>query len=185
MASQFYDSKANKLTPKNRIAAVIFSVFMLLVGIFSTYWIWQKIPPIYERLYRSAAVVEVYYMTFPLLMAPPGAIIAIFGAISAAITGRVFSPPKNTWVSRFSILMLATSAYSLIYVAPAMATLTTLTLYAKDYWLCRALRISGPATQIFWVNDERVCFKPDKYINDNWPCRNQGNKLVCIQVDGR
>jgi hypothetical protein len=118
-------------------------------------------------------------------MGPSIAIVLTYGSAIAAITGRVFDPPKKTWIYRVSIFLLATSVYTLIYVSPAVATLTTLTLHAKGYWTCRELRPSGSGWQVFWVNDERVCFKPDKYINDNWPCRNQGSKLVCIQVDGR
>jgi hypothetical protein len=185
MTSNFYGPKTNVLTIKVRISVAFFVPIMMVLGVFSVYWLSIKVLPIYGRIYREAPVVEVSYSAFALLMGPSIAILAIFGGTIAVITGKIFDPPKGTWVSRFSIFMLATSIYSLIYVAPAAATLTTLTLYAKDYWPCRALRISGPATQVFWVNDERVCFKPDEYINDNWPCRNEGNKLVCIQVDGR
>lgn len=73
----------------------------------------------------------------------------------------------------------------MVIVAPAMITLTTATLSAKGYWSCPKLRISGSGWQMFWVNDERVCFKPDHYINDNWPCKAINGRDVCVQVDGR
>lgn len=74
---------------------------------------------------------------------------------------------------------------ALMVVAPVMIALTTATLSAKGYWSCPKLRISGSGWQMFWVNDERVCFTPDSYINDNWPCKIVGKQNICVQVDGR
>ncbi len=81
--------------------------------------------------------------------------------------------------------MFGASLKMLLYVAPAGAILTTLALLGKGYSPCPRLLISGSAWQLFWVSDERVCFKPDHYINDNWPCKVINGKDVCVQVDGR
>jgi hypothetical protein len=185
MSSIFYGPKTNRLTPRVRMIAALSAIIMIIVGMLSTYLLWSKIFTIFGRIYRSAPAIEVPYLMFGLLMTPTAAIILTFAAITAAITGKLFDPPKNSWPYRFSVVMFSISGYIIIYAVPTVATLTTLTLHVKGYWTCRELRPSGSGWQVFWVNDERVCFKPDEYINDNWPCRNEGNKLVCIQVDGR
>jgi len=77
------------------------------------------------------------------------------------------------------------SLKTLLYVVPAVMILTTVALLARGYSPCPKLLISGSAWQLFWVNDDRVCFKPDHYINDNWPCKVIDGKDVCVQVDGR
>ncbi|MBN4178598.1 hypothetical protein GSU75_05909 [Pseudomonas savastanoi pv. phaseolicola] len=54
-----------------RVGAAIFVFFMLLVGVFSIYWIWEHVLHLYGRLYRNAPVVETSYLAFALLMVPP------------------------------------------------------------------------------------------------------------------
>ncbi len=81
--------------------------------------------------------------------------------------------------------MLSASIKIALFLAPALIVLTTLILVARNYSPCPKLLISGSAWQLSWVNDEQVCFKPDHYINDNWPCKVIDGKDACIQVDGR
>lgn len=54
-----------------RFGAAVFVFFMTLVGVFSVYWIWEHVLPLYGRIYRSAPVVETPYLAFCLLMVPP------------------------------------------------------------------------------------------------------------------
>jgi len=168
-----------------RLGALAFVVIMMLMGAFSLYWLWERVLPLYGRLYRNALVVETPYLAFTLLMAPPGLLGAIIGVSIAAWTGKKFDPPNNSFVHRFISLMIFLSIKTIMYIVPAIMILTTLTLLNRGYSPCPKLLISGSAWQLFWVNDQNACFKPTHYINDHWPCKMIGNQEVCIQVDGR
>ncbi|WP_157213288.1 hypothetical protein [Pseudomonas sp. GM55] len=168
-----------------RLLAVTFVFCMILTGAFSMYWLWDDVLPIYGRIYRNAPVVETPYLAFCLLMAPPAVLLTIVGASFSAWTGKKFDPHSNSFLHRFSTLMMYISVKTIIYIVPAIMILTTLTLLYKDYTPCPKLLRSGSAWHLFWVNDERACFKPTRYINDNWPCKMIGKQEVCIQVDGR
>ena len=170
---------------KLRLLAAVFVPGMLLIGAFSIYWLWTNIIPIYGRIYRDAPVVEVPYLAFGLLMAPPAVLIAVVGASIAAWNGKKFDPPRSSKLYRFQNLMFSSSIKIILYIVPTLIAATTVTLLARNYSPCPKLLISGSAWQLFWVNDERVCFKPSRYINDNWPCKIIGDKEVCVQVDGR
>ncbi|QGT84312.1 hypothetical protein GMO17_25770 [Pseudomonas coronafaciens pv. coronafaciens] len=54
--------------------------------------------------------------------------------------------------------------------------LATIMLLAKDYTYYSELLISGSAWQLFLVNDERVCFKSTRYLNDHWLCKTLGDQ---------
>lgn len=168
-----------------RLSATIFVLFMAMVGAFSVYWIWEHVLPLYGRIYRNAPVVETSYLAFCLLMAPPAVLLIIIGGVIAIWTGKKFDPPNNSALDRFQSLMIYLSVKTIIYVVPAIVLATTITLLARDYTPCPKLLISGSAWQLFWVNDERVCFRPTRYINDHWPCKMIGNQEVCVQVDGK
>ena len=168
-----------------RFLAVAFVLFMTLMGAFSLYWLWDDVLPIYGRIYRNAPVVETPYLAFCLLMAPPAVLLTIIGAAFSAWTGKKFDPPNNSFLHHFSALMIYTSIKTITYIVPAIIVLTTLTLLYRDYTPCPKLLRSGSAWHLFWVNDERACFKPTRYINDSWPCKFIGKQEVCIQVDGR
>ncbi|AVB17123.1 hypothetical protein BKM16_24175 [Pseudomonas amygdali pv. morsprunorum] len=158
---------------------------MLLVGVFSIYWIWEHVLHLYGRLYRNAPVVETPYLAFALLMVPPTVSLITIGGAIAIWTGRKFDPPSNSFLHRFQSLMLYLSVKIIIYVVPAIIILTSIMLLAKDYTPCPKLLIFGSAWQLFWVNDEQVCFKPTRYINDHWPCKMVGDQEYCVQVDGQ
>ncbi|WP_411740872.1 MULTISPECIES: hypothetical protein [Pseudomonas] len=168
-----------------RLSALALVFIMTLMGAFSLYWLWEHVLPIYGRIYRNAPVVETPYLAFCLLMAPPAVLLTIIGASIAVWTGKKFDPPNNSFLHRFSALMIYLSVKTIIYIVPAIMILTTLTLLNRGYTPCPKLLISGSAWQLFWVNDKNACFKPTRYINDNWPCKMIGNQEVCIQVDGR
>lgn len=168
-----------------RIIAVALVCIMTVMGAFSLYWLWEHVIPIYGRIYRNAPVVETPYLAFCLLMAPPAVLLTIIGASIAAWTGKKFDPPNSSFLHSFSTLMIYLSVKTIIYIVPTIMILTTLALLYKDYTPCPKLLISGSAWQLFWVNQENACFKPTRYINDNWPCKLIGNQEVCIQVDGR
>jgi len=170
---------------KIRLLAVGMIVVFLLVGAMSVYAYLNYLFPLYGRLLRGAPVVETPYLAFGLLMAPPALAILLVGSAICAWTGKKFDPSPASQLHRFQTLMFGISIKTLIYVVPAVMVLTTGALLARGYTPCSKLLISGSAWQLFWVNDERVCFKPDHYINDNWPCKVINGKDVCIQVDGR
>ncbi|MCZ0950259.1 MULTISPECIES: hypothetical protein [Pseudomonas syringae group] len=168
-----------------RLIALALIISVTTVGVFSIYWLWERVIPLYGRIYRNAPVVEVPYLAFALLMAPPAVLIAVIGSSFALCTGKKFDPPNNSFLHRFQSLMIYLSVKVITYVVPAIIVITTILLLMRDYTPCSKLRISGSAWQLFWVNDERVCFKPTRYINDNWPCKMVGDQEYCIQVDGR
>lgn len=70
-----------------RVGAAIFVFFMLLVGVFSIYWIWEHVLHLYGRLYRNAPVVETSYLAFALLMVPPTVLLITVGGAIAIWTG--------------------------------------------------------------------------------------------------
>jgi hypothetical protein len=168
---------------KLRLLAAAFIPGMLLIGAFSLYWLWTNALPIYGRIYRNAPVIEVPYLAFGLLMAPPAVTIAVLGASIAAWNGKKFDPPRSSKLYRFQNLMFSSSLKIMIYVVPTLIILTTLALLGRGYSPCPKLLISGSAWQLFWVNDELACFKPTRYINGNWPCKIVGDREICIQVD--
>lgn len=170
---------------KIRLLAVGMIAAMLLVGAISVYAYLNYLFPLYGRLLRGAPVVETPYLAFGLLMAPPALAILLVGSAICAWTGKKFDPPPASRLHRFQTQMFGLSLKTLLYVVPAVMILTTAALLARGYSPCPKLLISGSAWQLFWVNDDRVCFKPDHYINDNWPCKVINGKDVCIQVDGR
>jgi hypothetical protein len=168
---------------KLRLLALAFIPSMLLTGVLSLYWLWTNVLPIYGRIYRDAPVIEVPYLAFGLLMVPPGVLILVIGASIAAWNGKKFDPPRSSKLYRFQNIMFSSSIKIMIYVVPALMTLTTAALLARNYSPCPKLLISGSAWQLFWVNDELACFKPTRYINGNWPCKIAGDREICIQVD--
>lgn len=145
-----------------RFGATVFVFFMTLVDVFSVYWIWEHVLPLYGRIYRNVPVVETPYLAFCLLMVPPAVLLIIIGGSIAVWTGKKFDPPNNSFLGAFQSLMLKISIKTIIYVVPSIAVLATIVLLARDYTPCPKLLISGSAWQLFWVNDERVCFKPTR-----------------------
>lgn len=84
-------------TTKIRLIAAALVPTMLLTGVFSIYWLWTNVLPIYGRIYRNAPVIEVPYLAFGLLMAPPAIIITVIGSAIAVWTGKKTAPaPVST-----------------------------------------------------------------------------------------
>lgn len=170
---------------KIRLFAAILIPILLTAGVLACYWTWHGVLPIYGRLYRNALVIETPYLFFWLLMAPPGLLALIIGLVISAVTGKSFDPPKSSGLFKFQSFMFAASFKILVYIIPFAIVVTTALLIAKGYSPCSKLLVSGSAWQVVWVNNDRVCFKPDHYINDNWPCKIMDKKDVCIRVEGR
>ncbi|MBI6727389.1 hypothetical protein [Pseudomonas viridiflava] len=170
---------------KFRLLAVVMVLSAALAGAFSIYWIWEHVLPLYGRIYRNAPVVETPYLAFGLFIAPPTMLLGIVACTIAMWTGEKFDPQRNSFLDRFQTLMLYISVKTISYAVPLMIVTTKILLLYRGYSPCPKLLISGSAWQLFWVNDERACFKPTRYINDHWPCTMIGKQEVCIQVDGR
>jgi len=146
MRSHFYEPTSERLSIRLRCVAALFAfgmgMGMGMIGIFSVYFLMTQIYPLYARLYRNDLVVETPYLIFSLLMAPPAATLFVVAGISSVFTGRKFDHPKWSPLFKFSTLMLATSAYTFIYIVPTVVTLTTATLYFRGYASCPELGIS-------------------------------------------
>jgi hypothetical protein len=56
-----------------RLGALAFAFFMILTGVFSLYWLYENVLPIYGRIYRNAPVVETPYLALGLLERLPHA----------------------------------------------------------------------------------------------------------------
>ena len=151
----------------------------------ASYFLWTDLRPVYTRLYRSAPVVEVPFLAFGLLPILPLSIFLITVAVVSAWTGRTFDPARDSPLYIFQNFMLSISVKTFSYLVPIAIISSFIALLSGGYAICTELAISGAKRKLFWVNDERVCFKPDHYINDNWPCKIVNGKDVCIQVDGR
>lgn len=184
--SSNHDATVQTLSPlKLRLLAFFLMLGTLLVGAFSLYWLWEDVIPIYGKLYRNALIIEIPYLGFCLLMAPPIVLISLIACSIVMWTGRKFDPPIKSFLHQLQTLMIYISVRTITRVVPATIILTTLFLLYRDYTPCPKLLISGSAWDLFWVNDDRACFKPTRYINDNWPCTIIGDKEVCIKADGR
>ncbi|MFJ4068647.1 hypothetical protein ACIPW4_25615 [Pseudomonas sp. NPDC089996] len=167
-----------------KLAGIGLALCMLAVGALGVYLLWTEVIPIYGRIYRQAPVVETPLMSFFVVASIPFTPIMVVGCLIAAWTGRKFDPPKKSWLYALQLRSMQLTI-ALMVAAPVVIAVTAVTLSAKGYWSCPKLRISGSGWQMFWVDDERMCFTPDSYIYDNWPCKIVGDKHVCIQVDGR
>ncbi|MGE8046494.1 hypothetical protein ACQKO6_20200 [Pseudomonas monteilii] len=168
-----------------RLIAGALGLGMLAVGAASAYWLVVDVLPLFGRIYRHAPIVETPYLGFFLLAPLAITPLIVVACASALWRGEKFDPPRGSRLFRFQVQSLQATLRSMLYVSPALAVLTTAILLARDYSPCSKLLISGSAWQLFWVNDDRLCFKPDFYIEDHWPCKRVDGKDVCIQVDGR
>lgn len=168
---------------KFRLLATLTLLICATVGIFSTYWLISHVLPIYGQMWRRASAIEVPYMAFGLLMAPPVMLACTVASGFAICTGKRFEPPKKSALAKFQTGMMKASVYSFIGLAPLSAIFTTVALNALDYTTCPQLRKSGSAWQTYWVNHPGFCFKPDSYIQNRWPCKNIDGKKLCINMD--
>ncbi|MCU0124928.1 hypothetical protein N8H41_13200 [Pseudomonas vlassakiae] len=168
---------------KFRLLAALTLLICAGVGVFSVYWLIAHVLPIYGQLWRQASAIEVPYMAFGLLMAPPVMLACVIASAFAICTGERFAPPAKSVFGKFQAAMLKASVYSLIVVAPLTAILTTVALNKLDYTSCPQLRKSGSAWQTYWVSHPGFCFVPDSYTENRWPCKNVNGKKMCINMD--
>jgi len=170
-------------TIKFRLLAALTLVICAGVGVFSVYWLITHVLPIYGQLWRQASAIEVPYMAFGLLMAPPVMLACTVASAFAICTGKKFAPPNKSALAKLQTGMLKASVYSLIVVAPLAAILTTVALNKLDYTSCPQLRKSGSAWQTYWVSHPGFCFVPDSYTDNRWPCKHVDGKKLCINMD--
>lgn len=181
LRSHFIEIPAYKL----RLAVAPLILGSLYMLVMSPYFLWTDLSPLYTRLYRGAPVVEAPPLAFGLIPSLPLSVYLIVATTVAAWTGRKFDPTRNSNLWLFQKIILAILVKTITHLMPAVLTLTVVALIAGGYTTCSELAISSAQRKLFFVNDQRVCFKPDHYINDNWPCKTVNGKDICIQVDGR
>lgn len=157
---------------------------MAAVCSLAIYAIWVDVLPVFGRLYRNAPVVETSFKAFFMIGVLPLTPIVVVAAMIGVFTGRKFDPPRGSRLDRFQLRSFQVTLMAMCIAAPVMIAVSTATLMIKDYRPCAQLRLSGSSGHMFWVNDDRVCFTPDAYINDHWPCKKVGDRQVCVQVDG-
>ena len=168
-----------------RLVTLSTGLFTGILGLLSAYWLAHDVFPLLGRMYRNAPIVVTPYLGFMLIAMCMATPILVITSVYACWHAKKFDPPPNTHLFRFQHNSYKLTLWSIIYIAPALALLATLGLWAKGYTPCPKLLISGSAWQVYWVNDERYCFKPDSYTRDGWPCKRMGDKNACLQVDGR
>lgn len=168
-----------------RLVTLLFGLSVVTLGFLSVYWLGNDVFPLFGRIFRNAPIVETPYLGFMLIAMCTVTPILVITSAYACWHAKKFDPPSNTRLFRFQHNSYKLTLWSMVYLAPALAILVTLTLWMRGYIPCQKLLISGSAWQVYWVNDNRYCFKPDSYSNEKWPCKHVGNKNICIQVDGR
>ncbi|MCE0848880.1 MULTISPECIES: hypothetical protein [Pseudomonas] len=168
---------------KFRLLASLTFLICASVGIFSAYWLIAHVLPIYGQLWRRASAIEVPYMAFGLLMAPPVMLACTVASAFAIWTGKKFAPSSKSGLAQFQTGMMKASVYSLIILAPVAAIITTVALNTLDYTICPQLKKSGSAWQTYWVSHPGFCFTPDSYTENNWPCKRTDGKKLCINMN--
>lgn len=168
---------------KFRLLAALTLLLCATVGVFATYWLITHVLPIYGQMWRRASAIEVPYMAFGLIMAPPVMLACTVASAFAIWTGKRYDPPEKSALAKLQTGLMRASVYSLIGLAPLTAISTTIALNALDYTTCPQLRKSGSAWQTYWVNHPGFCFKPDSYTENRWPCKNIDGKKLCINMD--
>ena len=68
--------------------------------------------PIYGQIWRQASAIEVPYMAFGLLMAPPVMLACVVASAFALCTGKKFAPPAKSGLAKFETGMMKTSVYA-------------------------------------------------------------------------
>lgn len=176
-------SKCSTESLKFRLRAALTLLICAVIGVFSTYWLIAHVVPIYGQLWRQASAIEVQYMAFGLLMAPPVMLVCVVASAFAIYTGKRSDPPTKSGLAKFQTGMMKASVYSLIVLAPLAGIITTIALNKLDYTSCPQLRNSGSAWQTYWVSHPGFCFVPDSYTENRWPCKMVDGKKLCLNMD--
>lgn len=114
-----------------------------------------------------------------LLIGPLG----LLGGVHLLIFRRPLTSQNPVWL-KIAERLLKVASITLLVVSPLLAVGTTAALHVMDYQACNKLRISGSGWQVFWVKNDGFCFRPDSYIEDNWPCKDMDGKTYCLRADG-
>lgn len=171
-----------ELSPaKTRLGGIGIILIALAIGSITLITYIYYLYPMFDRMYRNAAIVETPYMAFGLLAAPPLVVLTLIIGATCLWTGKKFDPPPRSKLDALQILMLKTGVRTLIFATPTAVLLTTITLHFKGYTTCSKLRISNSNWHVYWVDSERFCFVPDAFTDDNWPCKNVGSRSVCLR----
>lgn len=168
-----------------RLVAFITCLLTAALGFLSARWLASDILPLFGSLFTDTPIVVTPYLGFMLIAMCTVSPILIITSAYACWRAKKFDPPINSRLYRFQYQSYKLTLWSMICIAPALAILVTLGLWAKGYTPCQKLLISGSAWKVYWVNDARYCFKPDSYTDDNQPCKRIGDKNVCVQFEGR
>lgn len=168
---------------KLRMIAAGFIPSMLLFAGFLVYLSWTEIDLFHDGLMRGAPVIETPLSAIIMLPMLLISILAIPAISIAAWTGKQFNPKEGSFLDTFQNVMLKATVYSCLSIIPGVIILSTLFSSYSDYFHCPELRKPGTRGPSLWVNNENLCFKPDHYINHNWPCKKIDDKELCIQLD--
>lgn len=168
-----------------RLTAFFTCLFTTTLGLLSAYWLKSDVLPLFGNLFINVPIVITPYLGFLLIAMCTVSPILVITSAYACWHAKKFDPPVNTCLYRFQYNSYKLTLWSMICIAPVLATLVTLALWSKGYTPCQKLLISGSAWKVYWVNDVRYCFKPDAYTNDNQPCKRIGDENACIHFDGR
>ncbi|WP_236692887.1 hypothetical protein [Pseudomonas sp. 10-1B] len=168
-----------------RLVTFVTCLCSAVLGLLSAYWLGSDVFPLLGRMLKNAPIVLTPYLGFTLIAMCTVSPILIVSLAYACWRGHKFDPPRDSRLFRFQYHSYKLTLWSIIYLAPALAILVTLGLWAKGYTPCQKLLISGSAWKVYWVNDVRYCFKPDLYTSDGQPCKRIGNRILCMQADGR
>jgi hypothetical protein len=101
-----------------RLRAFLTLLICASIGLFAIYWLITHVLPIYGQMRRLASAIEVPYMAFGLLMAPPVMFACVVASAFAICTGERFAPSAKSVLGKLQNAMLKASVYSLIAVAP-------------------------------------------------------------------
>nr|WP_146219671.1 hypothetical protein [Pseudomonas sp. RW407] len=162
----------------------LFGVLIGLVALLAAMLICTEVLlPNYIRLWRQAPIVETVYPTFFIVSGLAIGPMMLVAGVHTLLYRKPLTSQSPTWF-KIAGHLLGVGIILLLVVGPALAIGTTIALKYMDYRACSQLRVSGSGWQVFWVNNDNYCFKPDSYIEDSWPCRNMDGKTYCLRADG-
>ncbi|WDY60284.1 hypothetical protein [Pseudomonas sp. PSKL.D1] len=168
-----------------RLVAFTTGLATLALGLLSAYWLVSDVLPLFGNLLNNAPIVVTPYLGFMLIAMCTVTPIIVITSAHACWHAQKFDPPPRSRLFRFQHTSYKLTLWSMICIAPALAVLVTLGLWAKGYTPCQKLLISGSAWKVYWVNNPQYCFKPDLYNDHDQPCKRVGDRILCMQADGR
>lgn len=168
---------------KFRVIAAIVIPGMAFVAGLVVYQAWTEFYIFYNALKQNAPVINWSFTAFVMLIIVPMLVLMVPAMSMAAWTGDKFNPNQGSFLYALQVFAIKATLYGMISIFPISIISTIIFSLYSGYSHCPELtrRNSGMS---LWVNDECFCFKPDYYINRNWPCKNINGKEVCIEIQG-